>query len=119
MWRTPAGFLRHPVESNPDVVLKYITVPPSTIKGLVPGDLLLCAMHPHASRSLQVDEYCVILTPDAYEIMRCIDIEEASARFEPLDERIGAVSIRYPNNYEGVEKRARVVGTVIATIRAV
>lgn len=118
VWRAPQGFIKN-LELNPDTVLRYITAPQDLVSGFQPGSLLVCASHPKAPLSLSIGSFYVIQTADGFEVMKCIEIQEEISRFEFLNDRIGALAVRFPNDYEGPEKRALVVGSIIASIQSV
>lgn len=118
VWRVPHGFLKRQFSMGPDVVLKYVMAPEDISEMFEPSCLLVFATHPHVALNLILGDAYVLQTNAGVEVMRCIDVLDEAARFEPLNNRIGAVVVRFPNDFSGTDERARVIGTVIGSISA-
>lgn len=118
VWRAPSGFLNHPFSMSPDVILRYVKAPEGISDMFEPDSLLIFAAHPSVALNLVVGKAYVLQKKDGIDVMRCIDIHEDSARFEPLNHRIGAIAVRFPDDYSGTDERARVIGTIIGSMSA-
>lgn len=118
VWRVPNGFLKHPFQMSPDVVLSYLTAPEDVTSMFEPLSLLVFASHPSVALNLTVGFAYVLQTKSGVDVMRCSGIQEKSARFEPINHRIGGVVVRFRDDFSGTDERTRVIGTVIGSISA-